>query len=407
MLSTAPAIDAAIREATADPYTNLPRAIVLAATSSDPALYRGFGGWAQLPEDPPKLEEEGVPIAEDSIYELYSATKVVATVAALQLVEQGELALSDDASKYVPELKDVKIFKGFDEAGEILYEENDTPITVEMLATHTAGFLYFFLDPNVAQVAQKLGIQMIPNGPGAGRKDLVKMPLFRKPGSGFQYGPNIDWLTLVVEAVNGLDLETYFQKNIFGPLGITDISFAANPAQISMAHVDEQKGRYRFGSPDIPTGGPEHFGGAGLRGPAPSYLRFLRALLRGGELDGARILKEETVALMFEDHLVSDKQRADFHAFGVNDQEPFSRKAGKPLPDMSFGLGGGLSGKGLASGRGAKALTWSGMANTYWVIDRERDVAFVVWTNVLPYSVQQIHDLWEKAEVELYKGLSA
>ncbi|GAA6056335.1 hypothetical protein JCM3770_000675 [Rhodotorula araucariae] len=407
MLATAPAIDAAIREATANPYTNLPRAVILAATSSDPALYRGFGGWAQLPEDPSKLEADGVPIAEDSIYELYSATKLVATVALLQLLEQGKLALGDEASRYVRELEDVKVFKGFNEAGEILYEENDIPVTIEMLATHTAGFVYFFLDPNTVQVAQKLGVQMLPNVPGAGRNDLVKMPLFRRPGSGFQYGTNIDWLTLVIEAVSGLSLEAYFQKNIFGPLGISDISFEANSAQISMAHVDDQKGRYRFASPDIPTGGPEHFGGAGLRGPAPSYLRFLRALLRGGELDGVRILKEETVALMFEDHLTSDKQRADFHAFGLNDQEPFTRKAGKVLPDMTFGLGGGLSGKGLASGRGAKALTWSGMANTYWVIDRERDVAFVVWTNVLPFSLQQIHDLWEKAEVELYKGLSA
>lgn len=106
----------------------------------------------------------------------------------------------------------------------------------------------------------------------------------------------------------------------------------------------------------------EHFGGAGLKGSAPSYLRFIQAILRGGELDGARILKQETVDLMFEEHLTTDQQRADFGVFGTNDQEPFTRKAGKPLSDMTFGLGGGLSGKGVASGRGARTLTWSGMA---------------------------------------------
>lgn len=136
-------IDAAIRKAVADPYTGLPRAIILAA-NRDEEIYRGFGGWAQLPQDPAKLEAEGVLIAADSIYELYSSTKCVATVAMLQLLEQGKLSLDDDASQYVPELKTVKIFKGFDDQGDLVLEDNTAVVTIRQLATHTAGaFLPF------------------------------------------------------------------------------------------------------------------------------------------------------------------------------------------------------------------------------------------------------------------------
>jgi methyl acetate hydrolase len=141
-LSTAPAIDAAIASATSDPYHNLPRVVVLAASSSKANIYEGKGGWARLPAEPVSnavLEKEGEPITADSIFELYSATKLVATIAVMQLVEEGKMSLEDDASKFVPELANVKIFRGFDDADDMILEYNTTPITIKMLLTHTAG----------------------------------------------------------------------------------------------------------------------------------------------------------------------------------------------------------------------------------------------------------------------------
>jgi len=138
MLSTASTIDAAIKEATADPYTGLPRAVVVAATS-DGEVYRGHGGWAQLPQDPTKLDAEGVPLEVDSVFELFSMTKLTGALAALQCVERGLFSLDDDASKFVPELKTAKVFVGFDDDGNPKLEDNSTPITIRMLATHTAG----------------------------------------------------------------------------------------------------------------------------------------------------------------------------------------------------------------------------------------------------------------------------
>ncbi|GAA5890995.1 hypothetical protein JCM8208_003125 [Rhodotorula glutinis] len=385
MLSTASTIDAAIQEATADPYTGLPRAVVVAATSTD-EVYRGHGGWAQLPQDSTKLDAEGEPIKVDSVFELFSMTKLTGALAALQCVERGLFALDDDASQYVPELKTAKVFVGFDEDGNPKLEDNSTPITIRMLATHTAGFGYNFWHPAVTQIAEKVGVSPMP-----------------KPGEHFEYGTSIDWLTLAVEAVTGTELESYLQQNLFGPLGITDISYKPNPKQISMAYVGED-GKYVF-APSSPQTVLQHFGGSGLKGPIPSYLRILRALLRGGELDGNRILKRETVDLMFEDNL-SEQQRADFQTFMVRDADPSTRKAGKSLPDMTYGIGGGLSGTGVASGRGARALFWSGLANTHWVVDRERDVCFLVATNILPFSEQRLFTMWDKVETALYDGLS-
>lgn len=147
-LSTASAIDAHLREATADPYRNVPRAIFLAARSNDPLSYSRQAGWARLPETEvsrEQLEKEGTPIKQDDIAEMYSCTKLCGSIAALQLLEEGKIALEDDASKFVKELKDVKIYKGFDKDGELILEENSTPITVRSLITHTAGCVVPFV----------------------------------------------------------------------------------------------------------------------------------------------------------------------------------------------------------------------------------------------------------------------
>ncbi|GAA5825923.1 hypothetical protein JCM11251_000055 [Rhodosporidiobolus azoricus] len=403
-LPTADAIDAAIAAATADPYKGVSRLVFQAASSTSPLLYSGKGGIARAtPEG-----EADVPIEENSIFELYSCTKLVGSLAAMQLVEQGRIALDDDASEYVPELKEVKIFKRWDQdKDEPVLEENEEKITVRQLLTHTSGFIYYFQDlENVEKVAKKYGIETAPYGEKVTRDSLYKMPLFHKPGSTWVYGTSIDWLTRIVENVSGLALEAYVQKHIFGPLGITDISYAANPSQIDMAFSDPSNpsAPYKFAR-NKPFSKQYHYGGAGLNGSAPSYLKLLRAILRGGELDGVRILKPETVDLMFTPQL-NEKQAKDLQEHEKNGSEPFTRRAGKSLEDANWGLGGMLSGTGLASGRGAGSLHWSGMANTFWVIDRKKDVCFVLFSNIIPFGDQKVFDAWETVETELYKSLA-
>ncbi|BGP13703.1 hypothetical protein JCM10213_007090 [Rhodosporidiobolus nylandii] len=413
MLRIASNIDQAIAEATADPYHNLPRVVVLAASRDEPRLYAGKGGWAQLPpySDKDKLEMEGVPISEESVFELYSSTKLAATVATLQLVEQGKMALEDDAAKYVPELATVKRFVKLDDEGKPVFEENQETITVSMLLNHTAGFHYLFFSEQDTANGEALGLPPLPNTDDATRastETVTRIPLMFKPGERWAYGPSIDYLTLAVEEVSGLRLEEYLQRHIFGPLGITDITYKASPEQVSMATTGSSdpfapsNGPLSFLPNTSSSGSGHNFGGSGLKGSPASFLKLLRALLRGGELDGQRILKPESVELMHRP-TITEAQRTGMDEFGAL-TDPFSRKAGKLHPATSFGYGGALAGEGFPSGRGPRALTWSGLNNTFWVLDPENDLAFLVWTSVMPFGYEPIHNLWEKVELALYEA---
>lgn len=141
-LSTAAALDAHLREGTADPCRNVPRAVFLAARRDDPALYKGHAGWARLPSSAvsaDELAEKGEPIQEDSRFELFSCTKLCGSIAALQLIEQGKVGLHDEVAKYLPEISEVKVFKGFDSDGKPILEDQERAVTVQMLFTHTSG----------------------------------------------------------------------------------------------------------------------------------------------------------------------------------------------------------------------------------------------------------------------------
>lgn len=149
MLSGTEKLDAIIADATKDPYNELTRFVFMAASSDEEVIYSGKGGYAHLPTDSvdrTRLEQEGEPITEDSIFELYSCTKLPTTIAALQLVEQGRLGLDDEVSRYVPECADVKVFCGWSEDGAPQLEAPKTPVTIRMLLTHTSGAGHSALD---------------------------------------------------------------------------------------------------------------------------------------------------------------------------------------------------------------------------------------------------------------------
>ncbi|KAK4692082.1 hypothetical protein P7C70_g9205, partial [Phenoliferia sp. Uapishka_3] len=424
--SAAAEIDAAIRDAVADPHRGLPRAVVM-ATSKEGLLYSGSGGFAQLPEfgAPASAFESAERISTTSVFELWSMTKLVSVVAALQMVEQGKLDLQADASLYVPALKNVKILESFDGEKPVLVDKK-TVVTVEMLITHTAGFGY---DHNIPIQAKYRKLNGLPANAGidADTASITKIPLAKEPGSVWIYGTSNDWLALCVEAVSGQGIDEYFQEHIFDLLGMNDFSFKSDGKnKINMAYIPSNPEDPYIVGPGVTWNFKRGFGGHGLVGSPESYLKLVRALLCGGEVDGKRILAGDTVQQMFLPHL-NDAQQAGC--------DPFTRKrdlaeyeANGPGPQ--WGLGGALTQVDLPSGRRAGSLNWSGMAATYWVIDPTTEVAFgvplasckyrldeadmflyllVIFTNVMPGatgSPQQIWDLFEKVEVALYRGLS-
>lgn len=237
---------------------------------------------------------------------------------------------------------------------------------------------------------------------------LFLPPPCSPPGTAFSYGPANDWLALVVSDVSGLPFEDYLQKNIFEPLGIDDMTFENPSSRVNVATAPESgDGPFTFDD------GRQFsqriaWGGAGLTGSPRSYLKILRMLLNGGvsATTGRRVLKPETVDLMFEPRL-EGRLLETFVPFVEQGNDPWSHASRRQFKGVNHGLGGTLSGEGIPSGRSKGSLTWSGYANSFWVVDRDQDVAFVVWSCLLPHSHKSVMDLWRTVEPKIYEGISS
>jgi len=316
-------------------------------------------------------------VTPDAIYAIASMTKPVTTIAAMQLVEAGKIALDAPAATYVKEIAAVKVLDG----GRLRAPK--TPVTVRQLMTHTAGFGYEFMDRALFDLVGKKKIPSIT----AGGDGFLKAPLVFDPGARWQYGINTDWLGRIVERVSGGSLEAYFKAHIFDPLGMSD-SFFVVPAdkQARMAKVFHRSkdGGFVDQPPFAAPAGPPppvfYSGGGGLNATARDYLTLARAVMAGGQLGPVRILAPESIAMMGQNQI------------GDLTLRPFS----SVMPDLAtdnaamagdldkFGLGFALNSKPSASGRGANTMAWAGIYNTFFWIDRERQIAVVLMTQMLP-----------------------
>ena len=153
----------------------------------------------------------GVEMTTDSVGAIFSMTKVITGTAAMQLVEQGKLELDGDAGKVCPELADPVVLEGFDDDGQPVTRPAAGPVTLRHLLTHTAGFVYDIWSPEMGQWYEATGT---PNIFSLQRKALAT-PLMFDPGTQWQYGINIDWVGLMIEAASGMTLGEYFQQHIF------------------------------------------------------------------------------------------------------------------------------------------------------------------------------------------------
>jgi CubicO group peptidase (beta-lactamase class C family) len=327
-------------------------------------------------------------------------TKAITATAAMQLVERGKLALDAPATAVVPELSAAKVLEGFDAAGQPRLRAPKRPITLRHLLTHTAGFSYEIWNTAVAQY------QAATNTPGITTctNAALTTPLMFDPGDRWEYGINIDWAGKMVEAVAGQRLDRYFQQNILGPLGMSDTSFKLSPSQqarLSSVHQRSADGTVapiEFGIPQE----PEFFmGGGGLYGTAGDYLKFAQMIMHGGTFKGTPILRPDTVEQMAQNHI------------GPIEIEPMTT-AIPPLsnsvelfPGMSkkWGLSFLINTQALPTGRSAGSLAWAGLANTYFWIDRTKQVCGVFASQLLPFYDDTAIDLLTKFETEVYRAL--
>jgi len=365
--------------------------IVGMAASDDGIIYEGAFG---------KRDPAGAAISSDTIFWLLSMTKAVTAAACMQLIEQGMLRLNQPVSDILPELAAPQVLEGFDAAGQPKLRPAKRPITLHHLLTHTSGFTYSGWSEALTQYEKTTGMPDI----AFSKNGAFQAPLESDPGDRWQYGISMDWVGKIIEAVTDQSLEIYFRENIFVPLGMTDSGFLISSAQ--RRRVATMYNRQADGSlapaPFEISQRPEFFmGGGGLFSTPRDYMAFLQMLLRRGKFRGARILKPETVAQMFQNQIgelrvteMKTAQPAYSHDF---DQFPGM--------DHKWGLSFDINTQAGPSGRSAGSISWAGLLNCYYWLDPTKRVTGTVFTQVLPFFDPDIHKIYGAFEQGLYDKL--
>lgn len=368
--------------------------LAAAAANADGVIFEGAAGRMSA--------QQSKPMVADAVFRIASMTKAITAAAAMQLVEQGRLALDQPAKEILPFLGETKVLVGFDANGPILRAAR-SDITLRNLLTHTAGFAYDIWNANMARYMRENEIPPMRTG----RLAAFAVPLAHDPGERWEYGVNIEMVGRLVEAVSGLDLETYLQKHILKPLGMRDTSYIPRPeweSRLTAVHGRNADGKLEvIASPSIDEAKREFFpGGGGLFSTVSDYLRFLRALLNGGELDGARILKPETVALMGENHM------GPLDVQPLPSQNPQLSAPVDLMPGTAkkWGLSFLINNEAVPGARSAGSLAWAGLNNTYFWLDPTAKVAGVFMTQVLPFADPIVLEAFARFERAVYEVVS-
>jgi methyl acetate hydrolase len=381
------AIDAALSAAVE--RKDVPGVVAL-ITDRRRVLYQGAFGVADV--------STGRALTADAVFRIASMTKPITSLAAMQLIEQGRFGLDDPVEKHLPEFANLKVFESFDPAtGAYRLRAASRPPTVRHVLTHTSGLGYPFTSATLRDFK-----------PQGGEKYPFGGPLLFDPGERWLYGTSTDVVGKLVEKASGQKLEDYFRQHIFAPLKMADTSYnvpqdkAARLVAAQQRTGERMDGAIVLQTPQPGLTIPEPIGGGGLASTANDYGRFVRMLLNGGELDGVRLLKAETVALMGENHI---------GAVSV----PALKTALARSADFSFiadgrdkwGLGFLITTDQVSGKRSPGSLSWGGINNTYFWIDPSRGIAGVILLQYLPFADAKALALYDAFERGAYQLLSA
>jgi methyl acetate hydrolase len=361
--------------------------VVALITDRERVLYQSAFGVADV--------ATGRSLTSDALFRIASMTKPVTSVALMQLVEQGRIALDDPAEKYLPELAGLKVIESFDATtGDYRLRPASRAPTVKHFLTHTSGLAYPFTSAIWRDFKPRNG-ETFPFGG----------PLLFDPGERWHYSTSTDVVGKLVEAVSGQKLEDYFREHIFVPLKMNDTSYNVPEAKGPRLVAQQQRAGDRMDGtielqkpqPGLTIAAP--IGGGGLASTADDYGRFMRMLLNGGALDEARVLKPETVALMGQNHI---------GAVSV----PALKSALPRSADFTFiadgrdkwGLGFLITADQVQGKRSPGSLSWGGINNTFFWIDPTRGIAGVIMMQYLPFADAKalaVYDAFERGAYQL------
>ncbi|KAF2007322.1 beta-lactamase/transpeptidase-like protein [Amniculicola lignicola CBS 123094] len=395
-------------EATASPDTGIPGLVFIAVDKSGNELVSHASGTRGI--------NSTQPMDLDTTFWIASMTKIVTTIACLQLYEQGKMPLDDEAfvKKWAPEIGEKKVF-----ADGVNGVEQERGVTVRMLLAHTAGFAYTFFDPRINMVTRPQGVDEFTGDV----EEILKSPMVNQPGSMWEYGVNVDWAGIILERVTGTKLNDYFQKHIFEPLGIKDTTmFPTNKMRENLAYMHQRSTDGKIQERDhimrraFWQESKEqqdrffHSGGAGLFSKPKEYIKIMATLLNAGKSPQTshQLLQPSTIDLMWENQIPN---QPNFARGGPPPANPLLASASPEVypqagnPPQGWGLSMFLTLAAGETGRGANTGWWAGLANMFWWVDREKGVAGVIASQVVPFGDGVVVPAWFGVEGGVYAGL--
>lgn len=337
----------------------------------------------------------------DDLFRIYSMTKPIVAVAAMQLYEKGMFHLSDPISKFLPELAELSVM---DEEGNLT--PNEASISMQQLLTHTAGFSYGFSNSKVDQEYNKAELWKSKDSDDF-IKRVAALPLHYKPGERWHYSIAVDLTGVIVERLSGMGLDEYLQTHIFEPLGMVDTFFEVPKQKMSrflpnhyydygeksLKTVEETKEKYNAMSnyEDVSM----FSGGGGLVSTAMDYMLFMEALQNGGSLNGNRILGPKTLQYMIRNHLSGSIEQK-----GGAGENPLDQASNN---GFGFGLGFGLVTNSVNNSIiGSEGeYNWGGAAGTVFWIDPVENITVVSMIQLMSSPWKLREDL----KVAVYQAL--
>jgi CubicO group peptidase (beta-lactamase class C family) len=326
--------------------------------------------------------EARLPMEQDTIVRIYSMSKIITTVAVMQLHEEARLRLTDPVEKYFPVLARRQVLMSGTVKRPKLVRATRS-VTIKDLLTHTSGYIYpFMFEKGPLDEMYKIAGVTDAGTMDAFIERLAKVPLAHQPGSAFKYGLGIDVAGAIVEKVSGQSLDAYVDEHIVRPLKMVDTGYEvpeAKRGRLAKVYTDRKEGGLApveakelvmtsLGSSRM------HWGGAGMFSTIGDYARFGQMLLNGGELDGVRVLGRKTVELMLTNQLAPTTPSttlSDSDGFGFGGSVRIDLARGDQLGSVGqFG--------------------WSGAATTYFNMDPQERTLALVFTQHFPYNAHEL-----------------
>lgn len=366
--------------------------VVAMVTDRSETVYSGAAGARRLGGDQP--------MTPDTVFALFSTTKAITATAALQLVEEGRLDLDAPARTHAPAIGELKVLDGFDDDGTPRLRDPRREVTTRMLLTHTGGFGYDFFNEHYNRLAQEQGQPSVITA----TKAALTTPLLFEPGERWEYGSNLDWVGQVVEGITGKRLGEVVAERVFQPLGMTDTSFVLDDrlrSRLASMHARGADGSLTPMDFQLPSPPEVDMGGHGLYGTVGDYLRFLRMWLNDGRGEHGVVLRPETVQMAVQNHL------GDLKVTGLPGVIPTLSNDAEFFPGMpkSWSLPFMINDEQAPTGRPAGALSWAGLANLFYWIDRENGVAGFWATQILPFGDATSFGSYLELETACYASL--